>query len=352
MAGGQCKSVPLLSPEELRQEQPASAQVLAGVAAARAAVTAVLDGTDDRLLVVLGPCSVHDLDATLMYARRLRELGRELAEDVVLVLRTYFEKPRTRVGWPGLLSDPWLDGGYALEDGLRMARALLLEVSEMDVAAACEWLSPAVPDYLGDLVSWGAIGARTVTSPVHRQLASGLPMPVGLKNAVDGDVRHAVDAIVAASRPQVYPGVGARGRPVVVHTSGNADCHLVLRGGERPNYGPAEVAEAMALLAEAGLPRRVVIDASHGNSGKDHLRQHEVALELAGSIAAGQEQIRGLLLESFLEPGRQDWAAGRPLVFGRSITDACMGWRVTEELVRTLAGASRTRRALLAERTG
>ena len=311
---------------------------------ARRAVVDVLDGRDDRLIAVVGPCSVHDLDATLVYARWLHTVAGELADELVVVMRTYFEKPRTALGWPGLLGDPWLDGGYAMADGVRLARSVLVEIAATGLPTACEWLAPAVPGYLADLVTWGAIGARTVHSPPHRQLASGLPMPVGMKNGTDGAVAPAIDAITAAARPHVYPGLSDRGAAAVVRTTGNPDCHLVLRGGTRPNHGPDDVAAAVASLRAAGLPERLLIDASHGNSGKDHLRQREVAGEIAAQVAAGNRAVVGVLLEGFLEPGRQDIVPGRPLVFGMSITDACMNWRATEDALRELADAVRVRR--------
>ncbi|GAA1978252.1 3-deoxy-7-phosphoheptulonate synthase [Amycolatopsis minnesotensis] len=341
--GGAVSTAPVLTPAQLAAQLPCSPTAARTVRAARVSSCQVLDGIDDRLLVVVGPCSVHDVDAALTYAKALRVLADELAGDLLIVMRAYFEKPRTAVGWPGLLTDPRRDGSFAVGDGLRAARALMLEISELGLPVGTEWLSPLTPDYLGDLVSWAAIGARTAESQVHRQLASGLTMPVGMKNGSTGSIAVAADAVRAAAAPHGYLGADAAGSLAIVRTSGNPHCHVVLRGGGGPNYSAADVLATTELLRARGLPERVVIDASHGNSGKDEARQAVVAGEIATQIADGGHAIRGIMLESFLVPGRQD-ADARPHVFGRSITDACLGWDATIDSLRDLAEAVRLRR--------
>ncbi|QEU99259.1 3-deoxy-7-phosphoheptulonate synthase [Streptomyces viridifaciens] len=346
--GGAHRTHWVSTPEELLRELPLTASAARSVHAGRLVARQVLDGDDDRLLVVVGPCSIHDVNAGLAYAKYLGDLGRDLMDDLAVVMRVYIEKPRTTVGWTGMLTDPALDGSLDLDRGLRATRALMLEIAEMGTAIATEWLSPAAPAYLADLVSWGAIGARTVESQVHRQLASGLPMPVGMKNGSTGSVGVAVDAVRSAAAPHAYLGLGPDGRPVKLHTSGNPDCHVVLRGASgRPNYDAENVRETARLLAEAGLPTGLVIDASHGNSGKDHVQQAVVARQIGEQIAEGGTDIRGVMLESFLIPGRQELGEGEP-VFGQSVTDACMGWDATAEVLRDLAAAVRRRRAATA----
>jgi 3-deoxy-7-phosphoheptulonate synthase len=311
----------------------------------RAQVAAVLDGRDDRLLVVVGPCSVHDPAAAGEYADRLRAQAERLSDDLLVVMRVYFEKPRSTVGWKGLINDPALDGSGDVGTGLRTARKLLLEVVRRGLPVGVEFLDPITPQYIADTVAWGAIGARTVESQVHRQLASGLSMPIGMKNRPDGSIATAVDAVTAAAVPHVFPGIDFSGTPAILHTRGNADCHLVLRGGDgRPNYGPADVVGALALLRRAGLPERLVIDCSHGNSGKDHRRQPLVAAEVADQLEAGERGVSGVMLESFLVPGRQNLDPGGELVYGQSVTDACMGWDTTVEVLERLAAASARRR--------
>lgn len=342
--GGHGRAHGACTPGELLGELPLTASAARSVGAGRVMAQRVLSGLDDRLLVVVGPCSVHDVDAGLRYAKSLRELADGLAEDLAVVMRVYVEKPRTTVGWTGLLCDPALDGTLDLDRGLRASRALMLEVAELGLPIATEWLSPAAPAYLADLISWGAIGARTVESQVHRQLASGLPMPIGMKNGSGGSLSVAVDAVRSAARPHAYLGLGPDGRAAVVRTSGNPDCHVVLRGAPgRPNYRPEDVREAARLLAAAALPTGLVIDASHGNSGKDHVRQAVVAREIGDQVAAGDTDIRGVMLEGFLVPGRQEPQA-EEAVFGQSITDACMGWEATADVLHDLAAASRRRR--------
>ncbi len=329
---------PLISPALLRHDLPCDPRVAETVTRGRAAVTDILDGDDDRLLVVVGPCSVHDPDAALDYAHRLAARAEELSGELCVVMRTYFEKPRTTVGWKGLINDPGLDGTFDVNRGLRTARTLLLDISALGLPVGCEFLDPITPQYIADVVTWGSIGARTAESQVHRQLVSGLSMPVGIKNATDGDIRAAIDGMRAAAASHVFMGVNADGLAGLVTTTGNPDTHVILRGGATPNYSAADAATADGLRA-AGLPERVVVDASHGNSGKDHVRQAGVVAELAERIATGERAVTGLMMESFLEAGRQE--LGPDMVRGRSVTDACMSWGTTDELLGTLADAVR-----------
>lgn len=338
---------PLLSPALLRQEHPVDVAAAKTVSQGRRDTVDVLDATDDRLLVVVGPCSVHDADAALDYARRLAEQAEKLRESLHVVMRVYFEKPRTTLGWKGLINDPDLDGSFAVNKGLRRARRLLLAVSELGLPVGCEFLDPITPQFIADTVSWGSIGARTAASQVHRQLCSGLSMPIGIKNSTDGDVQVAVDATRAAAASHVFPGITDDGLAALLTTSGNPDCHVILRGGAAgPNYDAATVADTLAKLAAAGLPERVIIDASHGNSGKDHRRQAEVAAEVADRIARGERGIVGVMLESFLAEGRQELILGQAdeLTYGQSITDACLGWDTTAALLDELAAAVDARR--------
>ncbi|NUS08020.1 MAG: 3-deoxy-7-phosphoheptulonate synthase [Nonomuraea sp.] len=338
---------PLPTPAELIGEQPLGQEREALVAASRDAVRDVLAGDDDRLLLIVGPCSVHDPEAALDYARRLAAATRDLGDALCVVMRVYFEKPRTTIGWKGLINDPDIDGGHDVQRGLRLARTVLLDVLDTGLPVGCEFLEPTSPQYIADAVTWGAIGARTPESQVHRQLTSGLSMPVGFKNATDGDVQVAIDGVKAASHPQVFFGIDDEGRAAVVSTSGNPDCHIILRGGRTgPNYGFEPVQDALALLAKAGLPERLIVDASHGNSGKDHVRQAAVVREVAGRIAAGEKGIAGLMVESFLVPGRQEPGPMEGLTYGQSITDACVGWEETERLLVELAEAVRDGRRL------
>ncbi|MDQ4117001.1 MAG: 3-deoxy-7-phosphoheptulonate synthase [Actinomycetota bacterium] len=333
---------PLLSPSLLRHELPCSPDVALTVARGRDQVGDMLDGRDDRLLVVVGPCSVHDPEAGLDYARRLAAHAERVSGELRVVMRTYFEKPRTTIGWKGLINDPGLDGTFDVNRGLRTARRLLLDVCELGLPVGCEFLDPITPQFIADVVSWGSIGARTAASQVHRQLVSGLSMPVGLKNGTDGDVTAAVDGVRAAAASHVFMGVNADGLAALVTTTGNPDAHVILRGGAVPNHSAADVADTRERLRAAGLPERVVVDASHGNSGKDHVRQAAVVREIAGRIAGGDRGVTGLMMESFLLPGRQD--LGSELDYGRSVTDACMGWDTTAELLDELAAAVRSRR--------
>ncbi|MFG1915251.1 3-deoxy-7-phosphoheptulonate synthase [Micromonospora sp. NPDC048898] len=340
--------VPLTTPALLHHELPLDASLASAVLTGRRAVSRVLDREDDRLLVVVGPCSVHDPAAALDYAQRLRTAADRLADDLLIVMRVYFEKPRSTVGWKGLINDPGLDGSGDVNTGLRLARALLLDVLRVGLPVGCEFLDPITPQYIADTVAWGAIGARTVESQVHRQLSSGLSMPIGMKNRPDGSIGTAVDAIRAAGVPHVFPGIDFSGTPAIMHTRGNTDGHLVLRGGGgRPNYDADSVAGALDLLRAADLPERLVIDASHANSGKDHRNQPKVAADVAAQLAAGQRGITGVMLESFLLPGRQELDPTRELEYGRSVTDACLGWDDTAEVLDHLATAVRARRATL-----
>ncbi|MGH3460819.1 MAG: 3-deoxy-7-phosphoheptulonate synthase [Kribbellaceae bacterium] len=341
------KVVPLVTPDALHRELPLRAELARAVLDGRRSVTGVLDGTDDRLLVVVGPCSVHDATAALEYADRLAEAAAELSDGLLVVMRVYFEKPRSTLGWKGLINDPGLDGSGDVNTWLRTARALLLDVLAKGLPVGCEFLDPITPQYIADTVAWGAIGARTVESQVHRQLASGLSMPIGMKNRPDGSIRTAVDAIRAAAVPHVFTGIDAGGAPAILHTRGNADCHLVLRGADSgPNYSAEAVAGAAALLQAGGLPQRVVVDTSHGNSRKDHTRQPLVADDIAAQVAAGNDTVRGVMLESFLEGGRQDLDPTRELTYGQSVTDACMDWATTATVLRTFRDAAVTRRVV------
>ncbi|MEV3993052.1 3-deoxy-7-phosphoheptulonate synthase [Streptomyces sp. NPDC049837] len=337
----------LPAPAELREEIPLPPLARKTTQRARREIARVLAGQDDRLVVIAGPCSVHDPDAALTYAERLSALAAEFEDRLLVVMRVYVEKPRTRVGWKGLLSDPRLDGSQDLPSGLRLARGLMAQIAGGGLPVACEFLDPLVPHYLADAVSWGCIGARTVQSQVHRQFTSGLAMPIGFKNATGGSVEDALDAIVAASHPHVYPGIGDDGRAAVVSTEGNPDGHVVLRGGSTgPNYGAEPVAEVLAQLAAAGLPQRLIVDASHGNSNKDHERQPLVIGDIARRIATGEQGVAGVMIESFLSPGRQDLQIGRTdrLTYGQSVTDACVGWPETARMVEELASAVAARR--------
>ncbi|WP_328995343.1 3-deoxy-7-phosphoheptulonate synthase [Kribbella sp. NBC_01245] len=339
------KVVPLVTPSELLADHVLDERLTDTVLAGRRAVTDVLDGTDDRLMVVVGPCSVHDATAALEYADRLRVAAERLSDGLLVVMRVYFEKPRSTLGWKGLINDPALDGSGDVNTGLRTARTLLLEVLSRGLPVGCEFLDPITPQYIADTVAWGAIGARTVESQVHRQLSSGLSMPIGMKNRPDGSIATAVDAIRAAAVPHVFTGIDASGRPAILHTRGNGDCHLVLRGADGgPNYDAASVEGALELLRKAGLPERVVVDASHGNSRKDHRRQPTVADEIGAQVAAGNKAITGVMLESFLVEGRQDLDPTRELTYGQSVTDACMGWETTEAVLENLHAAALKRR--------
>ena len=334
---------PLVPPAVLLDELPLPEAGSRSVSAWRGEIAAILDRTDDRLIVVAGPCSVHDVAAALQYARRLRALADRVARDVRVVMRVYFEKPRTTVGWKGLINDPRLDGSFRINEGVRLARKLLLDLVEIGLPAGCEFLDPISPQYTSDLVSWGAIGARTTESQVHRELASGMSMPIGFKNGTGGTVQIAIDAVRAAAFPHRFLGVTEQGLAAIVSTKGNAECHVILRGGARgPNFDRENVAKVMEQLASADVTQRVMIDASHGNSERDHRKQLDVVRDVAAQIADGQRGVVGVMIESFLVEGRQD--LGDELVFGKSITDACIGWEDTERAIEALAAAVRSRR--------
>jgi 3-deoxy-7-phosphoheptulonate synthase len=340
---------PLISPSAVLREFPLSEEASVAVSAARDAVTRIVDGHDDRLLVVAGPCSIHDAEAAMDYAQRLRVLRAELEDDLFIVMRAYFEKPRTTVGWKGLINDPYLDGSFACNDGLRLARRILLDLIALDLPVGCEFLDPISPQYISDVVAWGAIGARTTESQVHRQLASGLSMPVGFKNGTDGNIQVAIDAVRASVSPHSFFGVTEDGLAAIVTTGGNPDCHVILRGSQTvPNYDAKHVGKTLAALRTAGLQPRLIIDTSHGNSSKDYRRQPLVAQDIAEQIAGGEAGIAGVMMESFLADGRQDLVDKSCLVYGQSITDACMGWEMTVPVLHELAAAVRSRRERLA----
>jgi 3-deoxy-7-phosphoheptulonate synthase len=337
--------VELVSPAEILDDLPLGAEREDAVLGHRAVLKSILDREDDRLIVVVGPCSVHDADAAVEYAERLAEQAADLRDDLYVAMRVYFEKPRTTTGWKGLINDPRLDGSRDVNFGLHTARRLLIEVTDLGLPIGCEFLDPITPQYISDVVAWGAIGARTTESQIHRQLASGLSMPVGFKNGTAGSVKLAVDAVRAAAAQHAFAGVDVSGTPAILYTEGNEDCHVILRGGRgAPNYDPGSVEDALGELRAAGLAERVVVDASHDNSGKDHERQPEVVSEIADQIAGGNGAIVGVMMESFLVGGRQDLESDEPLVYGQSITDACMDWDNTVLTLDRLASAVRKRR--------
>jgi 3-deoxy-7-phosphoheptulonate synthase len=336
---------PLVPPAILLEELPVGDSAAETVARGREEVSKILWGEDDRVVVVVGPCSIHDPRAAMEYAGRLRRLADEVAGDLRLVMRVYFEKPRTTVGWKGLINDPHLDGSFAINAGLRAGRRLLLDLAESGLPAGCEFLDPITPQFISDLVTWGAIGARTTESQVHRELASACSMPVGFKNGTDGGVQIAIDAVRAAAHPHRFLGVTEQGLAGIVSTRGNPDCHVILRGGASgPNHDPISVQKTLSALRDAGLPARVMIDASHGNSEKDYRRQSQVVREVAAQVAQGEAGIVGMMMESFLVDGRQELRDPASLVYGQSITDACMGWDMTVPVLHELAAAVRARR--------
>jgi|KBSSwiStaDraftv2_1062776.scaffolds.fasta_scaffold105470_2 3-deoxy-7-phosphoheptulonate synthase len=334
----------LIAPQLLLEELPMDAPSLATVTNARQGVHRVLHGADDRLLVVVGPCSIHDRGAALEYARRLHAAAERHAGDLLVVMRVYFEKPRTTVGWKGFINDPRLDGSFAINEGLRLARGLLLEINRSGLPCGTEFLDLLSPQYISDLIAWGAIGARTTESQSHRQLASGLSCPVGFKNGTDGSIRVAVDAVRAAAAPHAFMGMTKTGQAAIFETIGNEDCHVILRGGKAPNYDAASVEAASRELGAAGLAPHVMIDFSHANSSKQYRRQIDVAANVAEQLAAGDERIVGVMIESHLNEGRQDLVPGAALAPGVSITDACIGWDDTAAMLDSLAGAIRSRR--------
>ena len=334
----------LIAPQLLLEELPMDSAALATVTNARQAIHRVLHGGDDRLLAVVGPCSIHDAHAALEYARGLKHAADRHAADLLLVMRVYFEKPRTTVGWKGFINDPRLDGSFAINEGLRQARKLLLEINRMGLAAGTEFLDLLSPQYISDLIAWGAIGARTTESQTHRQLASGLSCPVGFKNGTDGSIRVAVDALRAAAAPHAFMGMTKTGQAAIYETIGNEDCHVILRGGKTPNYDAASVEAAASELAGAGLAPHLMIDFSHANASKQYQKQMEVGANVAMQLAAGEERVVGVMVESHLAAGRQDLVPGQELKYGVSITDPCLGWKDTEALLETLARGVRDRR--------
>ena len=336
----------LLPPVAVLEKYPATETASSTVVESREAIHHILQGEDDRLLVVIGPCSIHDPQAGIEYGKRLLVLRHELKDRLEIVMRVYFEKPRTTVGWKGLINDPYMDGSYRINDGLRIGRKLLLDLNEMGLPTASEFLDMISPQYVADLMSWGAIGARTTESQVHRELASGLSCPVGFKNGTDGTTKVAVDAINAASAPHCFLSVTKYGHSAIVQTGGNPDCHIILRGGKAPNYSAEHVAAVAEDLAKAGLPQKVMVDFSHANSSKQYKKQMEVCADVCNQIASGSQTVFGVMVESHLVEGRQDLIEGQAcdLTYGQSITDACIGWGDTEQLLRQLAAAVEARR--------
>ncbi len=343
------KIEPLITPADLIAQLPCDEAASETVARSRTALHAILHGTDDRLAVVIGPCSIHDPAAALEYAARLRPLRESLGDALEIVMRVYFEKPRTTVGWKGLINDPDLDGSFQINKGLAVARGLLRDINRLGLPAGVEFLDTISPQYIADLVAWGAIGARTTESQVHREMASGLSCPIGFKNGTSGDVKIAADAVSAATHPHHFLSVSKDGRSSIVATSGNPDCHVILRGGVQPNYDAASVQAAGAALHKAGLAARLMIDASHANSGKNPENQPKVVADIAAQIAEGESRIVGAMIESHLVGGRQELIAGQPLVYGQSITDGCIDWESSVRVLEQLAEAVRARRTRLAE---
>ncbi len=335
----------VISPEQLHEDCTISESATKLIFDTRTAIHNILNGKDDRLLVIIGPCSIHDPEAAREYASRLKDMRHELADDLLIVMRVYFEKPRTTVGWKGLINDPNLDDSYEINKGLHLARCLLADLNEMDVPAATEFLDLITPQYIADLISWGAIGARTTESQVHRELASGLSSPVGFKNGTDGGLQVAIDAIGAASRPHNFLSLTKKGYSAIFATTGNDDCHIILRGGKEPNYDAVHVDQAVNELQAAGVQQRLMIDCSHANSQKEHQRQIDVSKVIAGQVAGGNENIMGVMIESHLVAGRQNVEEGKELVYGQSITDACINWDDSIDVLKELANAVQKRRA-------
>ncbi len=345
------KSTKVVLPPAFLQEQfPVNSTASQTVYDTRQAIRNVLHGEDDRLLVVVGPCSIHDPQAARDYAQLLKKAAQTLADDLCLVMRVYFEKPRTTVGWKGLINDPYLDESFKINDGLRIARHLLLDLAEMGVPAGTEFLDLITPQYVADLVSWGAIGARTTESQGHRQLASGLSCPVGFKNGTSGNLQIAIDAVLSAGQTHHFLSHTKEGQSAIFATTGNPDCHIILRGGRNTtNYSAEHVNQACQLLQQAGLIPRVMVDFSHANSHKNYAKQQSVAQEVAQQLTQGQHGIMGVMIESHLQAGRQEVNPGQPLVYGQSITDACLGWEETLSVLELLAAAVKDRRTKTAE---
>lgn len=340
----------LSPPEQILREFPATDSAAAVTYEARTAIHRILRGADDRLVVVTGPCSIHDAGEALDYAQRLQAESIRHRNDLLILMRVYFEKPRTTVGWKGLINDPQLDGSFKINDGLRLARRLLSEINAMGLPCGTEFLDVITPQYTADLIAWGAIGARTTESQVHRELASGLSCSVGFKNGTDGNLRIAVDAIKSAASPHHFLSVTKAGHSAIISTSGNEDCHVILRGGKQPNFNAEAVEAACAELGKSGLAARVMIDFSHANSNKDYRRQKDVATDVSSQLTAGDDRIFGVMIESNLKEGRQDIKPGIPLVSGVSVTDACIGWEETVTMLDSLAESVQQRRLALAER--
>ena len=335
----------VISPEQLHKDCAVSESASKLIFDTRTAIHDILNDKDDRLLVIIGPCSIHDTDAAREYATRLKEIRHELADDLLIVMRVYFEKPRTTVGWKGLINDPNLDESYEINKGLHLARCLLADLNDMDVPAATEFLDLITPQYIADLISWGAIGARTTESQVHRELASGLSSPVGFKNSTDGTLKVAIDAIGAASRPHNFLSLTKAGYSAIFATTGNDDCHIILRGGKEPNYDAEHVKQAVKELTAANVQPRLMVDCSHANSQKDHQRQINVAENIGQQISQGNENIMGVMIESHLVAGRQDIKDGKKLVYGQSVTDACINWEDSVAVLKNLSDAVKQRRA-------
>ncbi|MGO1245884.1 MAG: 3-deoxy-7-phosphoheptulonate synthase AroG [Oceanisphaera sp.] len=335
----------LLPPIAVLEKYPATAEASATVFESRQAIHRILAGEDDRLLVVIGPCSIHDVDAAIEYGKKLKVLREKYADTLEIVMRVYFEKPRTTVGWKGLINDPHLDNSCQINDGLRIGRKLLLDLNDMGMPTASEFLDMITPQYMADLMSWGAIGARTTESQVHRELASGLSCPVGFKNGTDGTIKVAADAIGAASASHHFLSVTKLGHSAIVQTAGNPDCHIILRGGRAPNYSAQDVAEVCSALDKADLPQNIMVDFSHANSSKQYQRQMVVSEDVSAQIAGGQQAIMGVMVESHLVAGRQDLTDDlTQLTYGQSVTDACIGWDDTETMLAQLADAVKARR--------
>lgn len=336
---------PLLPPAILIEELPPEAVHIDTISRSRADAARIISGKDDRLLVIVGPCSIHDPEAGREYAEKLVEQAKALSKDLLIMMRVYFEKPRTTVGWKGLINDPHLDNSFAINEGLRLARQLLLDVTGLGLPVGTEFLDPITPQFMADLMCWGAIGARTTESQVHRELASGLSAPVGFKNGTDGNIQIAIDAIGSSRNPHQFLSVTKQGLAAIVETRGNADCHVILRGGNKgPNFDEQSVASVCAQLESADLPGSLMVDCSHANSGKDHTAQPAVSAEVARQVAGGSQKIFGVMLESFLVAGHQNVVPGKDLTYGQSITDACMSWDTTLPVLQELAQAAAQRR--------
>ncbi|MBD1558058.1 3-deoxy-7-phosphoheptulonate synthase AroG [Vibrio sp. S9_S30] len=334
----------LLPPVAVLEKYPTTEVASSTTFEARAAIHNILEDKDDRLLVIIGPCSIHDTEAALEYGKRLKTLRDELKGNLEIVMRVYFEKPRTTVGWKGLINDPYLNDTFKLNDGLRIGRKLLLDLTDMGMPTASEFLDMITPQYVADLISWGAIGARTTESQVHRELSSGLSCPVGFKNGTDGNIKIATDAIRSASASHHFLSVTKYGHSAIVETAGNPDCHIILRGGKEPNYSAEHVAKIKEELAASGLPQKVMIDFSHANSSKQYQRQMNVADDVCAQVAGGENAVFGVMIESHLVEGRQDLVDGKATTYGQSITDACIGWDDTEKVLRQLSDAVEARR--------